>query len=226
MKICVSTANLGNIDQDGLLHTLQRTPDTWSVDFFGYNDSNFPPRRGALHPRLQAKIPKMLAHELNPGYDYYIWLDGTIAMTQPDSITWLIEKCLDHDMALFQHPFRRSIKEEAEYCYAEMRSGNSYLIERYQGEPMWEQVAHYMADPGFDDHTLFACGVFAYSGSIVQDEPNVMKDWFHHNARYSVQDQLSLPFLIQKHRIRYRLIEEGIFSNKYFSFFGHQRSIR
>ena len=77
MRICVSTANLGSIDADNVQHVMQAIPDAWSVDYFGYNDSNLPARHCALHPRLQAKIPKMLAHESHPGYDYYIWLDGS-----------------------------------------------------------------------------------------------------------------------------------------------------
>ena len=222
MRICVSTANLGSIDADNVQHVMQAIPDAWSVDYFGYNDSNLPARHCALHPRLQAKIPKMLAHESHPGYDYYIWLDGSIAMTRPDFITWLVEKCRNHDMALFRHPYRHSIKDEAEYCYSEMHQGNRYLIDRYQNEPMLEQINHYLADPTFNDRTLFACGVFIYSRSIVKYDNNIMSDWFYHNARYSVQDQLSLPFLIHKHRIRHNAIDEGIFSNPYFTFIGHR----
>ena len=222
MKICVSTANLGKIDPERILHAQQTLPSHWHVDYFGYTDDNLKPRELALHPRVQAKIPKMLAHELAPGYDYYIWLDGSIALSNSSSVSWLVERCANHDMALFRHPYRQRIEDEAEYCQAEMLSGNGYLIDRYRNEPLLEQVRLYLSDPGFKDENLFACGVFVYSRAIVASEHNIMKDWFYHTARYSVQDQLSLPYLLTRYRIKYNVIEENIFSNDYFSLVGHK----
>ena len=222
MKICVSTANLGSIDPERILHTQQIVPGHWQVDYFGYTDDTLKPRVLALHPRLQAKIPKMLAHELAPGYDYYIWLDGSIALSNSHSVSWLIEKCANHDMALFRHPYRQRIKDEAEYCHAEMLNGNRYLIDRYLNEPLLEQVKKYLSDPDFKDENLFACGIFAYSHAIIEAEHNIMQDWFYHAARYSVQDQLSLPYLLSKYRIKYNVVEESIFCNHYFSLVGHK----
>lgn len=113
MRICVSTANLGEIDHETVRHTLQSMPDTWQVDYFSYTDDNFAPRLCAMHPRLQAKIPKMLAHETHPGYDYYVWIDGSIALADKDALSWLIGKCEGFDMAsaLFPHPAARQLPE-------------------------------------------------------------------------------------------------------------------
>ncbi len=222
MKICVSTANLGTIDPGAILHTQQVMPDTWHADYFSYNNDNFAPRSGALHPRLQAKIPKMLAHEMHPGYDYYVWIDGSIALRDKSALFWLISQCEGFDIALFPHPYRCNIREEIEYCFAEMIAGNTYLNERYQNEPLLEQANLYLSDPNFVDNNLFAGGVFAYSTSILRTSHNMMSDWFYHCARHSVQDQISLPFLFYKHGINYNMICENIFANPYFSFVGHK----
>ena len=222
MRICVSTANLGGIDATSMLHCPQTVPPSYTVDYAGYNDGNLAPRHNALHPRLQAKIPKMLAYELHPGYDYYVWIDGSILLHNAMSIAWLVEQCEGAEMALFRHPYRSSIKAEAEYCYAEMSAGNAYLVSRYADEPMLEQINAYLADPGFKDDRLFAGGVFIYSSAIVAQTHNLMSDWFYHCARHSVQDQLSLPYLLQRHAIQVNTIEGNLFDNPYFMVVGHR----
>lgn len=97
-----------------------------------------------------------------------------------------------------------------------MAQGNKYLIDRYLNEPIVEQTNLYLSDKSFVDNNLFACGVFVHSKSILKTPHNMMADWFYHCARHSVQDQISLPFLIHKHQIKYKLIYENIFSNPYF----------
>lgn len=80
-----------------------------------------------------------------------------------------------------------------------MRAGNEYLLERYAGEDLAGQVASYLADPTFNDTLLIEAGAFVYSSRIVQDaRSNVMKEWFHQNCRWSVQDQLSLPYVLHQ----------------------------
>jgi hypothetical protein len=64
---------------------------------------------------------------------------------------------------------------------------------------MTNQVAAYLSDPTFEDSRLFEAGAFIYSSRIVQDtRSNVMKEWFHQNCRWSVQDQLSLPYVLHQ----------------------------
>ena len=72
MKICVTSANLGKID--GMAYPKrvpQITPEGWEVDWLYHDHSNVTLRNGSLHPRIQAKIFRMLGWEIYPGYDYY-----------------------------------------------------------------------------------------------------------------------------------------------------------
>jgi hypothetical protein len=97
-----------------------------------------------------------------------------------------------------------------------MENNDQYLIERYTGESFKEQVDEYLKDKTFVDDKLFACGFFAYSKKLVKNKDyNLMTDWFFHNCYWSIQDQLSLPYLLNKHKTDYKIFDFDIFSNKY-----------
>lgn len=172
-----------------------------------YDNSNTMSRENSMHPRLKAKIPKMMGWMDFPDYDYYIWSDST-------TIIWetfmddLMEFDDDEqaDLFLFKHIKRSSIQSELEYLNDRMANGNAYLIERYAGEMINEQVNKYLSDETFVDNTLFAGGCFMYRKRLFQNKNyNLMTDWLLHNVLYSLQDQLSLPYLIHKHQTKYRV---------------------
>ena len=223
MRICISTANFGQIDHDDRAHQVQSVPAGWTVDYRIFDERVMPARTQAMHPRLQAKIPRCLGHELSPGYDYYVWIDGSIVLTHSLSLLWLVSHCESHDIALLCHPHRSSISSELAYCQSLMASGDARALARYANEPMEEQVRCYLADPTFRDEWLFATGVFAYSRGLI-DGPrgSLMSDWFYHCARHSVQDQLSLPYLLHRHGVVFRAIDMDIFNNPYFRYVGHR----
>ncbi|WP_418319364.1 glycosyltransferase domain-containing protein [Piscinibacter sakaiensis] len=223
MKILLSSANLGNIDPLGLRHEPQRVPVGTSIDLRYHTDQTMPPRSNALHPRLQAKIPKMLSHEMDPGYDYYLWLDSSIYLADEGAVQWMLDELGTHEIVFFRHPHRDSVAAELDFCVAQMDGSNPYLRSRYLNEPMQQQVASYLADRSYVDDRLFACGVFCYSSALLTKHPEFLRGWYGECARWSVQDQLSLPWLLQKQDVRYTTTAADIFENPYFRMVDHTR---
>jgi hypothetical protein len=88
---------------------------------------------------------------------------------------------------------------------------NLYLFSRYAGEPIKEQVEHYLNDSSFKDNNLFSMGFFAYHKSM---KP-LMLDWFLENITWSVQDQISFPYVLHKHKVKYSLFEGTFLRNPY-----------
>ena len=175
----------------------------FQIDVIKYNDNNFYKRTNALHPRLKSKIPKMLGWYYNPGYDYYLWIDSKFIIAHSKFFEVMFEHIGNADLFLFNHPNRTTIESEAKFCSSD---SDNYLITRYKDEPMMDQVNHYLADPNFVDDKLFSMGCFLYSQKLVQNpEHNLMTDWFFHNTIWSVQDQLSFPYVLSKHAINYHL---------------------
>lgn len=173
-------------------------------------------RINAMHPRLRAKMPKMLQWSDFPGYDYYIWVDSKLRMDNPKAAESLVKACSDKDACFFRHSARNSIRLELEHVIDNLNNGSQYLIDRYAGEDMAGQVSSYLADSNFVDHSLFECGAFVYSSRVVQNpDLNLFKEWFYHNCIWSVQDQLSLPYLLQKFGVKYGILEGTVYKNNY-----------
>jgi hypothetical protein len=210
MKILVTSANTSGIFSNTCVKQ-----KGYDVDFICYNKNNFSIRQNGLHPRTVGKIPKMLSWELKENYDYYIWFDYSFNINREDTVEWFINQLGNADVAFFKHPHRNTVIDELNFCIDNMKIGNQYLLQRYDGERMVEQVDKYIKD-GFVDNILIAAGSFIYSNNLVKNrEYNLMKEWFYHNCLYSVQDQLSLPYLLQKLNINFNIIEENILECKY-----------
>jgi len=68
--------------------------------------------------RLISRKYKFLCHKYLPDYDFHIYMDGTFKLNE--SPRRLIEKYMPyHNLALFKHPYRNTLKEEVEYCIAQ-----------------------------------------------------------------------------------------------------------
>ena len=215
IRVLVTTAAFG-----GRLYSkwVNQKSSKYEIVFNRIDDSTESPRTKAMSPRLRGKIPKMVVWEDHPGYDYYIWMDSGFSISDESSIERMVDACIGVDACFFAHSGRSSVKQELDFVISLMNTGNQYLLDRYNGERMKEQVDEYFKDASWIDNVLFECGTFIYSKDIVANtEYNVMKEWFYHNCIWSVQDQLSLPYLFHKFGIRYKLLEGNVYSNKYTS---------
>ena len=214
-SICIISANLGGIDDCKMTkHAKQELPAGWSVDHFHYDDSNTKLRKEALHPRMQAKVFKMYGWQLHPGYGYYIWLDSSVIITSPQMVKWMVDICGSNDMAAFRHIINSTIKAEAKCCLWGIQQGYPYFVNRYDSEPIDDQINHYYRnEPGFKDWFLIEAGAFLYKPTV--SVKKMLQDWYLECCRWTCQDQLSLPVVIQRHGIRTSWFDSTIHNNNY-----------
>lgn len=214
-NILLITAAFGEVVKELTVRTYLSN-NNYSFFKTSYNDNNTHSRTNSLHPRLKGKIPKMLGWLDAPGFDYYIWVDSTFTI-----LDGFVEHMMEfvnegYDLFLFAHTKRNSIKDELDYINLKISQGVKYMIDRYKGELINEQVELYLSDKTFTDNSLFAGGCFMYSKRLVENKNyNMMTDWFFHNTRYSVQDQLSLPYLIHKHQVNYKVYPHILMKNNF-----------
>lgn len=213
-KIRIISADFGKVTNSTRQLPNQVNND-FEYEYAFYNDSNFPSRIYSLHPRLKGKIPKMLDWLENEA-DYYIWMDSYYNITS-DNLALLTTYVENHDICLSRHNQRKSISEEVNFISRELNKGNSYLKERYVGEPLNEQLQNYLKDETFKDKNLFSLGFFIYKKSLIENKNyNVMTDWFFHNSYWTIQDQISLPFLLHKHSVNFNVFDfDAIFGNPF-----------
>lgn len=188
MSVAVITAITGSYD------VLKSHPNVPDVDFWCFTDDPelkiredwrirlLPPSDS---PRMAAKAPKILPHRFPElaGYEYTIWVDGNCQIK--DGFLDCLDYLGEDGFVLHKHPGRDDIFEEAQ---ASLR-----VAQKYDGQPIMAQVAHYRS-LGHPEHWgLWACGSFARKPS--EKLHAAMDAWYDEIAAWTVQDQLSLPFV-------------------------------
>ena len=208
MRAVVYTAIFGGYD------TLKHPPaQDEPCDFICFTDSKLPSRVGAwrvihvktdhkVHPRIQAKRFKILSHSIFPGgrlapryapfslrqrVDLSIWVDASLQLKGPTFVKDMRNKLDDGDWAMFVHPDRDCIYEEAL---------ESITMRKYQQVPILPQVQAYRSV--VPPHGgLYACTVIVRREPSTERLKRVHKLWWEENVKWTCQDQLSLPFVLR-----------------------------
>jgi len=191
MRIAVVTANLGHFDK-----VVDPVKQSVPFDFYRFTDENFPPRCCSMTSRLQARIPKMFMWQMVPGYDYYIWVDASSALLHRDSVRWFLEQCGTADIAVFPHPKRTSIKQEAEYIKDRLKKRCEYIVPRYDNELADDQLVEIQSDKTYTDDKLYHSVAFIYKYSEKIKE--AMIQWWYRTSRFHSVDQLAFPYVLWK----------------------------
>jgi len=161
------------------------------------------PTETDTYNRLVAKLPKMQFYRLlDREYDYYIWMDSKYTI-QDGWLEWvsdLIGQHGNHDLIVCKHSERANVKEEFDYLKHYMLEKSDNLCSKYVLLDLYHQVAAYLKDPAYNDDRLYEAGFLLYSRNILVHK-RFLDEWYAHNFYYSIQDQLSLPYLVQKHGI-------------------------
>lgn len=205
MKVAVLSANLGNFDTP--VDPVKQTVD---ITFHRFTDENFPPVTG-LTPRLQYRIPKMFGWQMFPGYDIYIWLDGTFTLGRKDSVQWFLDQLGDNDFAFFKHPWRNTMKEETDHIEEYLKKNDKYITPRYKNGLHKEQYADCMNDADYVDDRLYTSTAFAYRDS--EHVRDVLRLWWLHTSRYFTVDQIALPYVTKDSAVS--VIPENQYKCKY-----------
>ena len=137
-----------------------------------------------LPSRLRAKFFKLFPWEAFTldQYDILIYIDGSIEITSPDFVRHCLDALGDQDMALYRHPQRDCIYDEAIA---------SKPLNKYQSQNIDAQICFYTSI--FPRHGgLYACGVMVrriQSASVRE----LMARWWWEIIKWTYQDQLSFP---------------------------------
>ncbi|HVQ38571.1 MAG TPA: glycosyltransferase domain-containing protein [Pyrinomonadaceae bacterium] len=237
MRVAIYTAIYGGYDN------LKAQPaQTLDCDFICFTDDaqltpvspwrvvhSCPEETADLHPRLQSRYPKQMAHRFfrgrsrrkdgrlfedlrrSPTYDYCIWIDASAQILKNDFAEFLISHVGQFGIAMLRHPDRDCIFDEVLACIN---------LRNLKGLPLSEQVEHYRRQ-GYPEHN----GLFA-GGLIVRDLQagrlkSINSQWWKENLRWSSRDQLSLPYLLWKNGYGIDEIPLNLWKNDYFVITDH-----
>lgn len=216
MKIAIVSAVFGSID------TIKPLP---AQDFYIYDEATFTEHNSVDYPfpnlnnRLRAKYFKTQMHRALPDYDLFVWLDGKIKVHSPYLLGAMIRELgEENDIAVLKHSARHCIYQEIDYIEQEIFAGNKGLIERYADQPIRKEVEYYRANGYPENNGLFDCSMF-----IVRNTPEMnelFNKWWDMCLRFSYFDQIALPFLIWKNKVRAKQL---VLPNYFFETVPHLR---
>lgn len=184
----------------------QHASQSMAYDYFMFTDKNFLPRFKAMTPRLQAKIPKFFGWQLAPGYDYYLWIDGSLTLSNPDSLKYFYDHGQGYDVVVLKHPTRPDIRQEVRYTRKGINQQSLYIKGRYDNELLKEQYGAIRADKDFIDDILLTGGIFMYKN--VPEAHQMLKEWWYHVSRYIINDQISFPYVLKKSGLKINIMPD------------------
>lgn len=145
--------------------------------------------------RRNSRIHKLLIHKY-VNTQYSLWLDGNLKLLVPPQI--LIEKYLkNHDIAVFKHPTRDCIYAEAIECAKRGLDNVETII---------EQARAYEID-GYAKNRGLGEGMFILRRHTPKVEA-FNNAWWAEYCRYSVRDQISFMYALDKTGLRCNFIDD------------------
>jgi hypothetical protein len=160
----------------------------------------------------RARVAKILSHQFLREYDISIWIDANIGI-RGDLAAFSNMALARADIAFFRHGMRRpSVAAEIQACE---QAGKAPL------EIMSLQYEDYRAR-GFTDNA----GIIPETGVIIRrhHHPAVraaMEEWWAELLKYSVRDQISLPYIVWKNALPITLLDWDLRTAPWFTYRDH-----
>lgn len=204
-RVAVLSANLGvgGYDTPHSWPELQ-APEGVTVETYRLDERHLPPRPLAMTSRLQCGIPKMFPWEFATA-DCYLWIDASCVPT-PMAVPWFLEQLGNHEIAVFRHPDRKTIREEVTFMLERMRRpGERYLNSRYRGE--WIDSLYATRPRDYRDDALYASTAFICRPTI--SIKLAFEAWFLSKVKFCLHDQIAWPWILRTHGVDVRVIEQS-----------------
>lgn len=188
MKIAVISAIFGDMEKEKPFAT-----QSVDCDRFCFTPFNSPFPIPNLPPRLQAKYFKLQPHKVLPDYDFYIWIDGNIEVTNPDFVWQMIQnmQTVGRNIKIQRHHERETLGQEIDFI---LNSENPYLLARYGNQPLHEELNYYKSvKTDVKNAALYSCNIFCIRNTT--QSALSMDKWFDLVLQWSFFDQSAFSFL-------------------------------
>lgn len=169
-----------------------------------------------VSPRLASKKPKMQPFDFVDD-DIVVWLDAAFEIAKPEFGRFCLDALQDYDFVVWDHPDRYKRPD----VYAEAIFSNE--MEKYQTQPLDAQVAHYNSLGLPAGSGLWACGTIVWRNT--ENSKLFGRAWLDENVRWSIQDQISFPFLVWKLKPNFGVFPAHQYDNPYLRWYMHEQNL-
>lgn len=166
-----------------------------------------------LPPRAAAKAAKCLPWEFVDA-DCSVWVDGSLRLTRPGLRHQAETLLATADLVVMRHP-DQSWRPDP---YAE--AAFSASMPKYAGQPLAEQVAHYREQGMPERVGLWALCMVARRHTV--EQMDLGADWLTEIMRWTVQDQVSLPYLCWRAGITPAVWDVPLLHNGWWDYRNHR----
>lgn len=208
-------------DEAGAAAAAREASRTWSRVIV----PNYP--RHDFDSRLRAKYFKLQIHRLDEvrGHRWLAWADSSLEFRDLEFLgqyaTRLARLPPNQRLLLVPHPERRTIREEFRYIQSRIEAGDPYLTVRYGKEKMPDQMEYYRARRWNLEAKLWCGGFWMMEDcDLLQKTWN---DWWDHNLRFGIMDQLSLSVVLEDNGIEPQDLPVNLWDNAHFTVARHQK---
>lgn len=179
--------------------------DVWNIEYDNSSESD---------NRWLAKCYKLFPNRFFKEYDISVWVDGKFQIS--GSFKNYIEQYgRTQSMLLFPHFYRNCIYEEAAECVSHYMTDTTRII---------NQIAAYR-DEGYP----FQEGLYEL-GCIVRKHHDsqivlLMDQWMNQQKKYSIRDQISLPYVLWKNNYKPDICDLNINENEWINYVPHKKYV-
>lgn len=142
-----------------------------------------------------ARYRKIMAHAFVPDADYSLWIDSNIQLVRADVLGLCEELLAEHDIAVFEHPERDCVHQEARA---------NIILRKEFPQRINRQVNRYRLEGYPEHHGMVETGVLFRRHNKRTREFN--EAWWQEIVRETHRDQLSFNYVCWKLGIGYRAI--------------------
>lgn len=157
------------------------------------------------NPRLAARAVKTQPWKFVPGYEYYVWIDGSVELLDPEYPLWATERNIE-TIAAPAHPDRDCLFDEA-------RAAETWP--KYAGAEAYAESLR----GSHPEHW----GLWATTSIVWRNAPlahTVAKSWWS-ACNIVVADQVSLPRVAKIHYTRPTTLPINLYENRWFKWHPH-----
>ena len=166
------------------------------------------------HPRLAAKLPTMLPWRFTD-CDLIVWIDASFEVLDGRWAEFVRFELGRYPFMAFRHPdVRTCYTQEALFCYE---------WEKYRDWPLLEQVGYYQSQGMPESFGLWACGVLGWDTRQPWAR-SLGEQWWAQNMAWTIQDQVSLPWVLWRNGWRPGVWSCHQFMNGMLQYHDHERS--
>lgn len=206
MKIATITSIFGEID-----HYNEIPNQTINSDVFLFNENNNISEFKTENSRLQSKYYKIQSHKIKElkKYDWYLYIDGSLNVLSNKLIELMINNICDEKIIIQKHIQYNCIYKITQDIINIMEDNNSifcdYYKKRYEKNKLKEEIEEYRKNNHPSNIGLWHGGLFLRKND--EETNNFFDLWWNQINKFTLKDQNSLAFLINKTGIKIKTIE-------------------